>query len=148
MRIIKENKDIVSDKIKQLFQSSEQEDDKLDHELSKIEKSTIGIETKSLIGKFNLGKAGDEETSLELAKQMVKKLHDEKREHKLKMKELQEQRKELKAKLQTEAEKKKQNDEFQQQQEFEEKKEKIREHIEQRKEKIQKAKQEMIRETK
>ena len=66
MRIIKENKDIVSDKIKQLFQFSEQEDGQLDHELSKIEKSTIGIETKSLIGKFNLGKDGDEETSLKL----------------------------------------------------------------------------------
>ena len=120
MKTIKENKQIISERINELFNTWDQEDEQLSQELWRIEKDTIGIETKSLIGKFSINKNGNED-SLEIAKQMIKKLQEDKREHKSKMKEIKEKRKELKSKRQAEEEKRQQDYETQQQQEFEEK---------------------------
>lgn len=63
MTILSENRNIVSDRIKQLVHSADQEDDLFSHELLKFEKSVIGTETKSLIGKFNLSTADNEALS-------------------------------------------------------------------------------------
>lgn len=63
MTILSENRNIVSDRIKQLVHSADQEDDLFSQELLKFEKSVIGTETKSLIGKFNLSTADNEALS-------------------------------------------------------------------------------------
>lgn len=101
------NKQLVEERLKELHQINDEDANKIIEELSKIHKTSTGVESKSLIGKVNFGSRDDNDNSVELAKQMVKKLQDEKREHKAKMKEVKAKRKELKAKKLAEEEKRK-----------------------------------------
>ena len=103
----KRNKQMVSEKMRELQQINDEDTNKIIDEIARIHKTSTGMEGKSLIGKLNLASKDNNENSLELAKQMVKKLQEEKKEYKQKMKEIKEKRKELKAKKIAEDEKRK-----------------------------------------
>lgn len=107
----------------------------------------MGEPSRSMIGKIDLNDKPDEKQSLEMARQMVEKLKEERRERKKRLKQLKQEKKQRREKMKQEKEAKLEAEEREKQQKFQEKQDRIRQKIEKRKAAIQKSKTEMMSET-
>jgi len=135
----------LNEKLKQLY-----EDDDESHiamELSKLEYATLGEANKSLIGGVDSNSQVDDTNTVDMAKQLMEKLQEERNEHKRIMREKKLKIKEQNMKREAEIQKQLKQEEEERERLFKEKQQRIVDTIEQRKNKIQHSKKEMASET-